>query len=102
MIQNLIDWHLHYLLYVIDLHHWLTGCNNKMAAGGRLMHEARAERLLLKILPEVSMTEEADRSPSPPPFKVPDGLRTLLNELSKEVNIVLDKYWYKNYCNTIF
>ena len=67
-----------------------------MAAGGRLIHEARAERLLLKILPEVSMTEEAGRSPSPPPFKVPDGLRTLLNELSKEVNIVPDKYWYKN------
>ena len=67
-----------------------------MAAGGRLIHEARAERLLLKILPEVSMTEEADRSPSPPPFKVPDGLRTLLNELSKEVIIVPDKYWYKN------
>ena len=68
-----------------------------MAAGGRLMHEARAERLLLKILPEVSMTEEADRSPSPPPFKVPDGLRTLLNELSKEVNIVPYKYWYEKH-----
>ena len=70
-----------------------------MAAGGRLIHEARAERLLLKILPEVSMTEEADRSPSPPPFKVPDGLRTLLNELSKEVIIVPDKYWYKKQYN---
>ena len=68
-----------------------------MAAGGRLIHEARAERLLLKILPEVSMTEEAGRSPSPPPFKVPDGLRTLLNELSKEVIIVPDKYWYKKH-----
>ena len=53
----------------------------------RMFSERRAERLLTKILPEVSLTEEDDRSPSPPPFKVPEGLRALLNELSKEVSI---------------
>ena len=59
-----------------------------MATGGRLLNEGRAEKLLAKILPEVSCTrEDGDRNPSPPPFKVPDGLRTLLNELSKEVQI---------------
>ena len=58
-----------------------------MATGGRLLNEGRAEKLLAKILPEVSSTEVGDRNSSPPPFKVPDGLRTLLNELSKEVKI---------------
>ena len=57
----------------------------KMATGGKLLNEGRAEKLLARILPEVSCTEDGDRNPSPPPFKVPDGLRTLLNELSKEV-----------------
>ena len=57
-----------------------------MATGGKLFNEGRAEKLLASyILPEVSCTEDGDRNPSPPPFKVPDGLRTLLNELSKEV-----------------
>ena len=58
-----------------------------MASGGRLLSDGRAERLLARILPEVSSTDESDRTPSPPPFKVPDGLRTLLNELSKEVGV---------------
>ena len=51
------------------------------------MNEGRTEKLLSRILPEVgsSTEDENDRNPSPPPFKVPDGLRTLLNELSKEV-----------------
>ena len=62
-----------------------------MATGGRLLNEGRAEKLLAKILPEVSCTrEDGDRNPSPPPFKVPDGLRTLLNELSKEVYIEIE------------
>ena len=56
-----------------------------MATGGRLLSEGRAERLLARIIPEVSSIESNDRNPSPPPFKVPDGLRTLLNDLSKEV-----------------
>ena len=58
-----------------------------MASGGRLLSDGRAERLLARILPEASSTDESDRTPSPPPFRVPDGLRTLLNELSKEVGI---------------
>ena len=59
----------------------------KMASGGKLLHEGRTEKLLSRILPEVSSSteDENDRNPSPPPFKVPDGLRSLLNELSKEV-----------------
>ena len=62
-----------------------------MATGGKLLNEGRAEKLLAKILPEVSCTrEDGDRNPSPPPFKVPDGLRTLLNELSKEVYIAIE------------
>ena len=58
-----------------------------MASGGKLLHEGRTEKLLSRILPEVSSSteDENDRNPSPPPFKVPDGLRSLLNELSKEV-----------------
>ena len=60
-----------------------------MAAGGRLINKGSAEKMLARILPEVSLSEDIDRNPSPPPFKVPDGLRSLLNELSKEVRIVL-------------
>ena len=62
----------------------------KMATGGKFLSEGRTEKLLSRILPEVgsSTEEEPDRNPSPPPFKVPDGLRSLLNELSKEVFIV--------------
>ena len=64
----------------------------KMASGGKLLHEGRTEKLLSRILPEVSSSteDENDRNPSPPPFKVPDGLRSLLNELSKEVHISLN------------
>ena len=56
-----------------------------MATAARTITDGRTERMLARILPEVSSTDESDRTPSPPPFKVPDGLRTLLNELSKEV-----------------
>ena len=64
----------------------------KMATGGKFLTERRTEKLLSRILPEVSSSteEENDRNPSPPPFKVPDGLRSLLNELSKEVHISLN------------
>ena len=60
-----------------------------MATGGKLFNEGRTERLLSRIIPEISSSTEddTDRNPSPPPFKVPDGLRSLLNELSKEVFI---------------
>ena len=65
----------------------IFGYINTMATGGKLLTEGRTERLLSRILPEVSSSTEddTDRNPSPPPFKVPDGLRSLLNELSKEV-----------------
>ena len=68
----------------------------KMATDGKFLSEGRTEKLLSRILPEVgsSTEEETDRNPSPPPFKVPDGLRSLLNELSKEVLIFAQMKYY--------
>ena len=73
---------------------WYFKNSMKMATGGKFLSEGRTEKLLSRILPEVgsSTEEETDRNPSPPPFKVPDGLRSLLNELSKEVLILFLKW----------